>query len=255
MLSAKRRMVIADGLQQAGSASVRELARDLNVSEVTIRRDLEHLERSGDVVRIHGGAMVPRKGTSFEPLWDAKVALRHEGKQRIGAAAAARVRAGETILLDSGTTTLWVARALSVPCAAVAVDVKIALELAARPPSDAIQTLIVGGEVRPALFSTTGHFALEMLEQLHVDRAFLSADAIDIDMGITNATVQGTGIKKAIIEAANEVVLVADASKLGTVALARVAPLSRVDLWITDNSIEGDALERVQGTGLKVEVV
>ncbi len=255
MLSEQRRILIVGELQQNGLATVHDLAQRLDVSEVTIRRDLERLDRTGEVVRVHGGAMVRRHGTSFEPLWDTKVALRNESKKRIGEAAASRVRPGETILLDSGTTTLCVAQALRVPCCVVAVDVKIALELASRSPSDAIQTLIVGGEVRPGFYSTTGHFALEMLAQLHVDRAFLGADAIDVDAGVTNATVQGTGIKKAIIASANEVVLVADASKLGLVALSKVAALTEVDLWITDEGQDPEALERVRRTGLKVEVV
>jgi DeoR/GlpR family transcriptional regulator of sugar metabolism len=255
VLSAQRRMVIANELQQTGLATVHDLARRLNVSEVTIRRDLGLLEQTGGAVRIHGGAMLRRYQTAFEPLWDTKVTLRNESKERIGQAAAARVRPGETILLDSGTTTLCVAKALKVPCAVVTVDLKIALELASRPASDAIQALMVGGEARRGLFSTTGHFALEMLNQIHVDRAFLGADAIDIDAGITNATVQGTGIKKAIIASANEVVLVADASKLGSVALSKVAALSEVDLWITDQGPDPEAFERVRRTGLKIEVV
>lgn len=255
MLSAQRRELIANELQQSGLASVRDLALRLDVSEVTIRRDLRQLDLVGEAVRVHGGAMPKRRSKSFEPPWDAKVALRHDAKRRIGEAAAARVRPGEAILLDSGTTTLFVARALRVPCSVVVVDVKIAVELAGRPASDAIRTFIVGGEVRSGFFSTAGHSALEMLAQLHVDHAFLSADAIDIDAGITNASVEGTGIKRAIIAAGKEVVLVADGSKLGEVALARVAQLAAVDLWITDEGVDGDALERALSTGLKIEVV
>ena len=255
MLSAQRRLYISDELQQSGLAQVSDLAERLGVSEMTIRRDLEMLERMTDVVRIRGGAMLRRHGTAFEPLWDAKVAVRNEAKARIGKAAAARVKPGETILLDSGTTTLRVARSLSFACSVVTVDVKIAVELASRPSSDGMQTLLVGGAVRSGFFCTTGYFALEMLEQLHVDHAFLGADAIDADAGVTNATVEEAAIKKRIIAAASEVVLVADASKLGIVALSKVASLDAIDLWITDEAIDPERLAHVRSVGLNVEVV
>lgn len=255
MLSAERRLHIADELQQHGLATVRELAERLKVSEVTIRRDLGILEEEGGILRIHGGAMARRHGTASEPLWGAKRMLRKDAKDRIGRAAAARIQPGETVVLDSGTTTFAVAEAIEVPCSVVVVDVQIALELAAHPRHEGIQVLVVGGEVRRGLFSTTGHFALEMLSQLHVDRAFLSADAVDIRAGVTNATVQGTAVKKAIVDSANEVVLVADASKLGLVALSTVAPLSALDVWITDSSLTREALDDLRAAGLQVEVV
>jgi DeoR/GlpR family transcriptional regulator of sugar metabolism len=255
VLSAQRRMVIMDELQQSGLVLVGDLAERLGVSEMTIRRDLELLERTSDIVRVHGGAMRSRGGTAFEPSWNAKVALRNEAKARIGKAAAARVSPGDTILIDSGTTALWVARSLRAPCAVVVVDVKIAVELAGRPTSDGVQVLLVGGAVRSGYFSTTGQFALEMLEQLHVDRAFLGADAIDFDAGVTNATVEEAAIKKQIIAAANEVVLVADATKLGKVALAKVAPLADFSLWITDADGDAERLQQIRAAGLPIEVV
>lgn len=255
VLAAERRMTIADEVRNSGLVTVRDLAIRLDVSEVTIRRDLEEIEQAGDVIRVHGGAVHRARGTSFEPGWAAKVGLRHAAKQRIGEVAARRIRPNETILLDSGTTTLCVARAIRVPAVVFVADVKIAVELASRPASDAIRTVMVGGEVRRGLFSTMGRYAAAMLDELHVDRAFLSADAIDVTAGITNATVEGTQIKKAIVASANEVVLVADASKVGTVVLSKVASLSDIDVWITDDEIDPEVLERVRDTGLTVEVV
>jgi DeoR/GlpR family transcriptional regulator of sugar metabolism len=254
-MAAQRRVLIAHELHNNGLAIVANLARRHDVSEMTIRRDLEVLGRSGDLVRVRGGAMLRKQPTAFEPAWDAKVALHSDAKERIGSAAAARVQAGETILIDSGTTALQVARALSVPCSVVVVDVQLAVVLASRPMSDGIHAIMVGGSVRSGFYSTTGHFALEMLNQLHVDRVFLSADAIDAEAGITNATMEETPIKQQMISAGQEVVLVADGSKLGMVAFSRVAGLDQIDLWITDDTADAGELERIRRAGLSVEVV
>lgn len=255
MISAQRRILIAEELDQSGHAAVRDLASRLGVSEMTIRRDLDALERRGDVVRIHGGALTRRRATAFEPMWDAKLALRHEAKLRIGRAAAELVDRGETILIDSGTTTLAVACAISVPCRVVVVDAKIAIELASRPTTDGIETIIVGGSVRNGYFSTTGTFALEMLSQLHVDRAFLGADAIDPVEGITNATVEEVAVKRQIIAAARETILVADGSKVGRVALAKVARLSEIGTWMTDVGVDLDSVDAIRAVGVHVTVV
>lgn len=255
MISAQRRILIAEELDQSGHAAVSDLASRLGVSEMTIRRDLDTLERRGDIVRIHGGAMTRRRVTAFEPMWDDKVAVRHEAKVRIGNAAADRVSAGETVLIDSGTTAMAVACALRVPCRVAVVDVKIAVELAGRPTADAIEILVVGGTVRNGYFSTTGPFALEMLAQLHVDRAFLGADAIDPVEGVTNATVEEVAVKRRIIAAARETTLVADGSKLGRVALAKVAAMSEIDTWVTDATVDASGLDAVRSLGVGVEVV
>jgi DeoR/GlpR family transcriptional regulator of sugar metabolism len=255
MLSAERRLLIAQRLESTSAVAIAELARDLDVSEMTIRRDLKSLQVAYDIVRIHGGAMLRRRGTAYEPRWETKVGLQEDAKRRIGERAAARVQAGETVIIDSGTTGLAVARALFVPCTVVVCDVKIAVDLASRPASDGISTLIVGGSVRPGYYSTLGPFATGMLKQLHADRVFLGADAIDVDAAITNATVEEADTKRLMIGAGREVVLVADGSKLGKVALADVAALDSLDLWITDGSVDPDGLEAIRGAGLKVEVV
>ena len=253
--SAQRRLLIMEELDRAGHAMVGDLAERHRVSEMTIRRDLDALDRRGDVVRIHGGVIARHRLASFELPWDQKLSLQSEAKLRIGKAAADRVKPGETILIDSGTTALAVARALSVPCSVVVVDIKIAAELASRPAAEGIETMITGGSVRSGYFSTTGPFPLEMLDRLHVDRAFLGADAVDIAAGITNSTVDEMAVKQKMIKAAKEVVLIADGSKYGIVALAQVASLADVDLWVTDSSLDTADLESVRSIGLKVEVV
>ena len=254
MLAAQRRMLIMEELDRTGHAVVSELADRHRVSEMTIRRDLDALDRQGEVVRIHGGVIAKHRLASFEVPWDQKLSIKGDAKLRIGKAAADRIKPGETIIIDSGTTALAVARAISVPCSVVTVDVKIAVDLASRPVADGIETMVIGGSVRGGYFSTTGPFALEALERLHVDRAFLGADAVDMSAGITNATVDEMVVKQRLIAAAKEVVLVADGSKFGIVALARVTSLDQIDVWITDTSLDTDELESVRSAGLEVEV-
>ena len=247
--------MIKEELDRTGHAVVSQLAERHGVSEMTIRRDLDELDRHGDVIRIHGGVIAKHRHTSFELPWDQKLSVQAEANASNRQGRSRSIRLGETVLIDSGTTALAVARAISVPCSVVTVDVKIAVELASRPIPDGIQTMVIGGTVRNGYFSTTGPFALEALERLHVDRAFLGADAVDASIGITNATVEEMVVKQRLINAAKEVVLVADGSKYGIVALAQVATLGEVDIWLTDASLETDALERVRSTGLEVEVV
>lgn len=239
----------------SSAVAIPDLARELSVSEMTIRRDIDSIAKIEDVVRIHGGAMLRRAGTAYEPRWETKADLQVEAKRRIGEQAASRVRPGETLIIDSGTTGLAVARALSVPCTVVVTDLKIAIELASRRASDSITTLMVGGAVRAGYFGTVGPHATDMLRQFHVDRAFIGADAIDADAGITNATVEEIDSKRLMIASGREVVLVADASKLGKVALANIVPISEIDLWITDSSVDDDAVAHIRTAGLSVEVV
>jgi DeoR/GlpR family transcriptional regulator of sugar metabolism len=255
VLAAERRLHIVQRLSGSKVVAIPDLARELGVSEMTIRRDFDSIGRSEDIVRIHGGAMLRRPGTAHEPRWETKLDLQVEAKRRIGERAAATVCPGETLMIDSGTTGLAVARALHVPSTVVVTDLKVALELASRPTSDGIATLMVGGSVRPGYFTTVGPHASATLRQFHVDRVFLGADAIDARAGITNATVEEIEAKRLMIEAGREVVVVADASKLGKVALATVAPLSDIDLWITDSGVDPDALQSVRDAGLSVEVV
>lgn len=256
LIPAQRRVGILRELEKGpGGVSVRALAADLGVSALTVRRDLDYLEEIGDVVRVRGGAMRRGRGTSFEPPWAMKVHAHSEQKRRIGLAVARRVSPGDTLFLDSGSTALWVARALTVPCTVIVGDVKIAAELGDRDASSGIETLVLAGTVRRGVFSTVGTFATQMLRQLRADWSFLGADAIDIAAGVTNATVEEVAIKQEMIARGQTVVLMADSSKLGNVALAQVATLDAFSVLVTDSEAEHAQIDQVTEAGLQVEQV
>jgi DeoR/GlpR family transcriptional regulator of sugar metabolism len=254
MLAVERTLRIRELLTDSAVVSVSDLALALDVSPLTVRRDLERLERSGEIVRTRGGAIGKGHGTGWEPPWDAKYGAHADEKMRIGRAAAALVKPGDTVLLDSGSTVARVVQFLSVSCTVVTTDLKSAVALAGRR-GPVLEIVMVGGSVRPGLYGVTGPFATEMLSEVHGDWAFLGADAVDPVAGITNASIPEVPIKRRLIEAARTVVLVADSSKVSRVSLAAVAPITRIHQFIVDEGIDQAALTAFRDAGVSVVVV
>ena len=254
MLATERRMQILEYLKEKGSAEVSELSATFGVSEVTIRRDLDELARRNLIIRVHGGAVPYSWGTSFEPLYDSKKGLHVDEKSRIGAAAAQLVHDGETIILDSGTTTWQIANKLRsrYDLTVVTTDLNIAGVLSINPT---IRVIIAGGLVRPGLFCCVGPYTEELLNRLNVDKTFLGADAISVEKGVTNATVEEVPVKQAMIRAGHQVILVADHSKFQKVAFAKVADLSQIDCIITDNAVPDKVIQSLRDMKIEVRAV
>ncbi|MGE5553323.1 MAG: DeoR/GlpR family DNA-binding transcription regulator [Betaproteobacteria bacterium] len=254
MLPAERHSLILEHLQSARSVKIEELASLLKVSEATVRRDLTSLATKGLVSRTHGGAILPTASTAFERLYPEKRMLNQEEKRRIGAEAAALVADGETIILDSGSTTFEIARNLArhKNLTLITNDLFIAGSIAYDPST----TVIVTGGVRREGFNVlVGPVAEEFLRNVNVNRSFLAADAIDFEHGVTNATFIEVAIKQLIIAAAREVVLVADHTKFGSVALVKVCSLDRVHRVITDSGLAEPVMQGLQRLGIPVTAV
>lgn len=221
-----RRQVILDLLRCHRSLSTRELARQLGVSEATIRRDLSALARKGLLVREHGGALYPEA----EPPYVIKLTRNEKAKEAIARKASTLVPDGSTLILDSGTTTLALARLLAGrPVRVIALDVPIAQVLA----KGDTEVLLPGGRVRNGFYSLVGSWTEELLEQVRADIFFLGADAFDPD-GITNYTFEEATVKRKAIAVSQRTILLADQSKWRKRAPAFVAPLRAVDLVITN---------------------
>lgn len=233
MLPEHRRTRLLSYLSNNGAVSVHELVDGLNVSPATVRRDLAILERLGRIRRTHGGAMLPHFHGQAEPAHASKTSALVTEKRAIARVAARFVRDGDVLILDSGSTTLQLAlelrarRGLTV----VTSDLKIALELCDAPTHDVI---IVGGRVRPHLYSVIGPIAERTLDTIRVSHAFLGADAIDLDYGVTNANFDEVPIKQRALAAGANVVLLADHTKFDKTSLTKVAPISAFDHIITD---------------------
>lgn len=249
----QRRSQIVELVQQTGEVRVTDLAKRFHVSAVTIRNDLSTLEQTGALVRDHGGATAPAEGglliTSLPELGE-RTNAHLEQKRRIGKAAAALVSAGDTILLDAGTTTVHIARALArlEPLSIVTNALNVALELG----SPAQELILLGGTFHRDSASTVGALAVQALSDLTVGTLFLGAQALDTEAGLTDSTMEIAEIKRAMIRAARRVVLVADATKWGRTSLHRIASLDAVDCLVSDSALPAAIHTHLTHLGIEV---
>jgi DeoR/GlpR family transcriptional regulator of sugar metabolism len=253
VLTEERRQRILKFIDENGAASVAELRSLMDVSPMTIRRDLIHLSSQGLVIRTHGGAVSPRESTTSEFHYEVKTQIHVKEKQRIGLAAAKMVNDGETVILDSGSTTFQIARNLKAKRNLMVVtnDLMIASHLS---EANGISVILIGGSMRHRMFSTVGPYAEEMLREFSVDKTFLSADAVHIGKGVLNTTPQEVPIKRLMIEAAQEVVLVVDHSKFDKLGLSFVCNISDVDKVLTDEGIRPELSTSLKEQGVTLEI-
>ncbi|MFE3002625.1 DeoR/GlpR family DNA-binding transcription regulator [Nocardia sp. NPDC059246] len=250
MLADTRRREILDRLTADGYVEAKELAQELGVDTSTIRRDLDVLEREGQVHRTHGGAR-PIPGVTADLPYSAKQSANLPEKSAIARVAAAKVNDGDTVVLDSGSTTYEVALALRNHNGLTVItnDLRIAEYVAGLTR---FRLLVAGGELVGSVYTLVGDPTVEFLRGYAADWTFLGADAVDLDAGITNTNTLEVPVKRAMIAAARTTVVVADSSKFGHRALAKVAGLDEVEVMITDTALTlqvgkpyGDSLIRV----------
>lgn len=237
MFSDERKTAILSLLNQNQRVTVAQVAESLDVSETTVRRDLQDLEMQGLLKRTHGGA-VPVELATFEPSVQEKSLLFASEKSKIAATAVKFIQAGDTILLDAGTTTLEIAKQLpDVPLTVVTNSIEVSLELAKHKQAS---TVIVGGEFRNTTGALVGDFSTLMLSHLNVDKLFLGANGIHPTRGITTANSLEASTKKAMIASAREVYLVADHSKFGQVHMVQYCTLAECTCVISDDTLPSD---------------
>lgn len=246
-----RHQEILEVLHRDGRLEVRQLAEHFGVSTVTIRTDLEYLEQRGLLRRTRGGA-VPAETKRFElPLEETRQVHARE-KERIGHHAALMVRDGETIILDVGSTTTELAKALSPSLRNVVVitsGLNIALLLESHP---GITVIVTGGTLRPLQHSLVNPYGTLLLQEINADKAFIGCNGVHPDKGFTNTNLQEAEIKRAMMEAARETIVLADHSKLMQVAAARIGPLEAAHLLVTDRKAKSEDLLALRQRGLEV---
>lgn len=239
-LKAARHNELLEILASVESIQVPELATCLGVSEVTARRDLLELEKAGYLKRVHGGA-VKAPGRSTGRPYRVREKAATDRKQAIAVAAAQLVTSGDAIALDSGSTVMHLVGALNglTSLTVVTANLRTAWAVAQSrdfaPPS---RLIVIGGAVKSDELSVSGISALEQCRNLRVDTAFVGASAVDSTAGVTDYDYEDAAIKRAIIQGARQVVVLADGSKLGKQALALVADLAQVDTLITDDAAD-----------------
>ena len=237
---------------------VADLAEGFGISEVTVRADLAALEVSHAVRRVRGGAMAPAGHARPEPSFEESLVEFAGEKQRIGEYAASLVSSGMSVLLDVGTTTTAVARALVArtdlsQVVVVTNGLNIALEL--EPAMERLTVVVTGGTLRRLQHSLVNPMATVLLEQLHADLAFVGCNGVDPEHGVTNINLPEAEVKRRMIAAARRAVIVADGSKLGQVHLGRVATLADVHTIVTGPSAPVHEVQRLRRSGVDVVAV
>ena len=238
MLAQQRRQKIFELIREDGQAKVYELSRIFKVSEVTVRQDLERLEEEGLIVREHGGAYLKNIGLNVRNIELLSKENMAE-KESIARKAVELIRDGDTIILDSGSTTTEIAKLLTgfKNLTVITNALNIALILGVVPE---INLILTGGEFKAPTLSLTGQKAADSLEGLHVDKLFLATAGITLKSGLTYPSISDLVVKKAMIESADEVYLVADSGKIGKSSFASLGALSLIDTLITDSKIRED---------------
>ncbi|MEJ0085790.1 MAG: DeoR/GlpR family DNA-binding transcription regulator [Pseudomonadota bacterium] len=250
----ERRRKIRGLLEERSQVTVVELAEQFSVSAVTIRADLVALDEIGALVRVHGGAL-PRRESDELPI-DIKQNMRRAEKLRIAAAAVAHIHEGETILLDSGTTTAEIAkliRGLKFESLNVITNaLNIAVMLASAP---FINLVIPGGVLRRRSWSLSGPPAENAMRELQADTLFLGVDSLDPEVGLMTPHVLEAQLNAQMIRIARKVIAVTDSSKLLRRNLSVISPVDTVDLLITDKAADTRAIETIRGRGVEVQLV
>ncbi|MEM2249758.1 MAG: DeoR/GlpR family DNA-binding transcription regulator [Candidatus Bathyarchaeia archaeon] len=246
MQQIERFAYISEVLRREGTVSVKFLAETLGVSESTVRRDLQRFLKMTQLPlkRIRGGLLLDIDKGAIEPVYQAKLSIMKQEKIRIANKALEYIEDNDSIILDSGTTSLQLARLLYKKrgLKVITMDVKLAEELAA---FSEIETYIIAGHVRPGYYSIGGALAEQCLSQFTVDKGFLTADAVDPDAGVTNSSMFEVGVKKTLVQVSKKVILLADHSKIGKKALIKVCDLSEIDVFITSHGGAPELLEAI----------
>ena len=253
----ERQEQIAQIVAEAGRARVTELARRFGVSAVTIRKDLLVLEGEGRLVRAHGGAIAPRTASRPELAFDLRERLQRSEKSRIGAAAAALVQDGDSIVFDASTTALSVARHLKEregwhQLTVVTNSIRIAMELAGHP---GVTVLLLGGRVRWEALSVVGPLGDGVFRRVNVQKAFVGAVGLTLEAGLSDAMEEEAQIKRSMVAAAHEIYALVDHTKWGRVASASFCRLDRITAVITDDEAPEDMVAQLVGLGVEVRRV
>jgi DeoR/GlpR family transcriptional regulator of sugar metabolism len=243
MLARQRQTLILARVREDGGVRVADLARDLGVSDMTVRRDLELLHNQGLIEKVHGGATALPGSALFEPGFAAKSALQEPEKEAIADAALTLVTPGTAIGISAGTTTYAFARRLvdtpNLTIVTNSVPVADVLHRAGRPD----QTIILTGGVRTPSDALVGPFAVAALRTMHLDQVFMGVHGMDARSGFTTPNVLEADTDRALIAAGRRLVVLADSSKWGVIGISSIARLDEADTFVTDTGLPDEARE------------
>jgi len=251
MLALERHRRLLDLLNKQGGVRTAEVARALGVTEETVRRDFEKLEAEGALLRSHGGAVRLEPMRREFPAGE-RAEQNAAEKLRIARAAVARIRPGQTILFDASTTALQVAKLLpDQPLTVLTNALQTALALVEKP---SVHVALLGGNLMSSSQSCTGWSAEQMLELFRIDAAYISCRGLDAERGPSEATEEQARLKRRVVERAEEVCLLADASKAGATSSFFFARTQEIDVWITNRAPSAPFRQAMTAHGVRVEI-
>lgn len=251
MYKIERQEKILNYINKENRASITELSEMFQVSKVTIRSDVDELEEKGLVNKTHGGVVSKTIGISSEIPYELKSQNNIKEKQRIAREALKYIKEDDVIIIDSGSTTFWLAERLPEGITVITTDILLAVEII-KSKKD-IRIVMPGGEVEKSVYTLEGIDSIRYFESLHADKLFLGCDALDLEFGVSDRSRKCAATKKAMIEASTEVFLLTDSSKFESKLASKVCPLEKVDILIVD-SIKDELKEKCQDLGTKVIV-
>ncbi len=253
MFPEERRSFIIDTLNKQGRCLVNDLSKQMEVSEVTIRQDLDALEREGLLRRTHGGAILPFK-IGFERPFQAEETSFKTQKEKIAQAAAELVSPGDTLILDVGTTVSELARKLlehhDLTIFTNALNIATILEANPR-----INTIVTGGTLRAKQHSLVNPYATMILDKIRADMAFIGIGGIEANHGVTNVNIPEAELKSIFLKSAERRVVLADSSKVGNIGLVKISEIEQIDLLITDKQADAEAIASLRRKGLNIVLV
>ncbi|MDW7980602.1 MAG: DeoR/GlpR family DNA-binding transcription regulator [Verrucomicrobiales bacterium] len=236
-------------LRQHRVVRVEDLCRELRASPATVRRDLAHLEKLGEVKRVHGGAVCIDSSLG-EPVFEAKASISTEEKRRIARAALEYIEPGDTIYLDGGSTVLELARLLRDRTNIIVVtnSLRAASELAGQGP----RLILIGGELRRISQTLVGPLTRWVLQELHLDKAFMGTMGLSLEAGLTTTDPSEAFTKELVMGQVRRVILLADSTKAGRVSFARAGRLENVHVLITDKQLDKALARQLAKKGIEV---
>lgn len=241
MLASQRQSLIMDGIRRSGAARVADLTDELGVSDMTIRRDLEQLARTGLVRKVHGGAVLTGNATE-EPGFEAKSSREQPAKEAIARLACSLIRPGTAIALSAGTTTWSLAGELTqLPRMTIVTNSTTVADLIAARSEPPAHVVILTGGVRTPSAALVGPVADLTIRSLHVDQLFIGVHGMDPVAGLTTPNLAEAETNRTLIACAKQVVVCADSTKWGNAGLASFGPLSAADVLISDSGLPAEA--------------
>jgi DeoR/GlpR family transcriptional regulator of sugar metabolism len=252
MLAAERRRRIAESLRSRGVVSVTEMAETLGTSEITLRRDLRVMAEGGLLVRTHGGAVLA-SGLAHEPTYSEKANQAAAEKAAIARLAVTMIRPGDSILLGPGTTTLALAHLL-VDFPELTVVTNSLLVAQALMPAGRVEVILTGGTLRRAIHALVGPATEESVRTLRASQAFLSGNGLTTERGLSTPSPLVAAADRALAAAAQQVVVLADHTKIGNETMCQTVPLERIATLITDAGAGPEHLAAMREAGVTVLV-